>query len=524
MIRILHHPLTFLLVIGCLGPQAALCQATPDVGVIEPPKNEKTRTAETENKSKSVVFEQTDWGGKKAFIDAFKSVVNKRIKKPKQRIGFVFKDAQNEEVLVSYREGDQFHPASNIKLLTSAAALRQLGPRFKWRTEFRTKNRNGMSVESLWVRGSGDPSFSFGDLSTMVEKLKQLGISQIKGDLFLDASVFEISGLPPGFADKPQDGAYRPSIAGLNLNWNQIVITLSDVGKLHPHASVFPTSQYTRIRNAAKVRKKVKRVIQIRQEYRESHQEVLISGDLRSKRTQSFRRRIQHPLHFFGETMRHLLKEKGIFFEGKVRFEAVPKGTRRLLQHFSKPLADILKDVNAWSNNLSAEALVLTMAAQTKKGANFDVGLALIDKFAREQLGWKSHIISNGSGLFGQTRVSPKQFVQLLEFMHKESARFPEYRPSFAVSGLDGTLRRRLKGSQHFRVFAKTGTLDGVSGLSGYIVYKSSAVIIFSILQNDFKSTAQPIRKLQDDLVVLFAEVMDRLKGFKPPPTDETNP
>ena len=166
---------------------------------------------------------------------------------------------------------------------------------------------------------------------------------------------------------------------------------------------------------------------------------------------------------------------------------------RSAYRHDSRPLADILTDVNTWSNNVSAETLVLTLAKQSGKTANFKHGLAIVKKFASDELGWSDFVLTNGSGLFGKTSVTPTQILNLLSFMHKESVRFPEYRSSLAISGVDGTLKRRLKALKNVRVMAKTGTLNGVSGLSGYLVYDSGTVIAFSILQNDFKGSARPI-------------------------------
>ena len=340
----------------------------------------------------------------------------------------------------------------------------------------------------------------------MVERLKQLGIKEIRGDLILDATVFEHSGLPPGFSDKRQDGAYRASVAGLNLNWNQIVITLSDIGKKKPYISVFPPSNYVKITNDARVRKSAKKVIRIRQTYPSGRQKLRITGHVKTRSKRTFRRRIHQPLPFFGQALRRVLKQNGVRFEGKLRFSKLPKNTHRLLTHESRPLADILTDVNAWSNNLTAEILVLTLARQKTKSANFRSGLEVIKRFAQADLSWDTFELTNGSGLFGKTSVTPRQVAGLLSYMYQNESQLPEYRPSFAISGVDGTLKRRLKDLKGVQVFAKTGTLDGVSGLSGYLVYSSGSVIAFSILQNDFKGSARPIRQLQDQIIRRFVE------------------
>lgn len=452
------------------------------------------------------------WQGDPALIEALKPLVDNAETTNPQRLGFVFSDANTGRKLVSYQPDAHFHPASNIKLLTSAVALRTLGPRYRWNTEFRTRKRSGDSIDSLIVIAGGDPSFSFGDLSEMVEQLGQIGIKKIKGSIILDTDFFSREGLPdnlpPGYADKQQDGAYRAPISALNLNWNHIVISLSDNGNKRPFVSVFPPSDYIKIKNKALVSKKVKRVSRVEQTYIDNQQNIIITGQLKRRHRRTFRRRIEDPVAFFGSALRTLLSSKGIRFSGKIKVGSAKTRGSILVHHASDPLADILKDVNSWSNNVSAEVLVLTLAKEVKGTGKFAVGMKLLAGFAREKLKWKSFDIANGSGLFGETRVTPSQLVTLLNFMHRDAIQFPEYRPSLAVSGSDGTLRQRLKGLQSTFVHAKTGTLDGVSGLSGYLISDAPRVIAFSILQNDFKSPAKPVRQLQDRLVRAFLKAM----------------
>ena len=410
---------------------------------------------------------------------------------------------------------EALHPASNIKLLTSAAGLDILGPRYQWKTDLHTFSRNGSTIDSLIISGSGDPSIQLGHLSEWSAKLKGLGIKSIRGDIILDSRSFTFNGLPPGFADKNQDGAYRPALSSLNLNWNHIQITVIDRGHKKPHISVYPPSNYVSVRNESTVNSKVKRPIRIQMKRLKNRDEIRVSGQLKRKKKRTFRRRITRPLLFFGESMRTQLQRSGITFNGAVKFGGVEQPMVRLLRHESSPFVEIMRAINTWSNNLRAETVVLSIAQLTEKRAEFEAGITRIRRFAIEQLGWSDFTQTNGSGLFGHTRVSARQLTTLLSYMYQREDHFPDYRSSFAIAGVDGTMKHRLKTLGQTRVYAKTGTLDGISGLSGYLVFSDDRVVAFSILQNGFKGSAKPIRGLQDRVIREFIKTYESRAQIK---------
>ena len=413
-------------------------------------------------------------------------------------------DLKTNQVMVEYASNDLFHPASNIKLLTSAAALHVLGARHRWLTLVGTDRVKNQSIGNLIVRGGGDPSL--GDIAEWALKLMSQGILSIEGDIIIDASLFKSFGLPPGFEEKNQDGAYRPSISSINLNWNHILIKVTDRGKAAGHVAVFPPNDYVKIINQTRVTKKVKRPILVKQKVSKTNQQVVVKGELKRKKSRSFRRRIGSPLRFFEAVLRHQLSVYKIQFRGQVRFESNQSISIPLIEHESKPLSDVLKAVNSWSNNLTAEVLVLSIAKHLKRSTTFKNGLSAVSEFASEIVHWNDFHLTNGSGLFGSTRTSAQQMTRLLTFMYAHRDRYPDYRPSLAVAGEDGTMKNRLKDLERVGVFAKTGTLDGVSGLSGYLLMPDARMVAFSILQNDFTTSSKPIRQLQDDIVRVFVE------------------
>ena len=225
----------------------------------------------------------TQWLGSQQYIERIQKIVEAARERTPQRIGISFVDLKTNQVMVEYASNDLFHPASNIKLLTSAAALHVLGARHRWLTLVGTDRVKNQSIGNLIVRGGGDPSLSVGDIAEWALKLKSQGILSIEGDIIIDASLFKSFGLPPGFEEKNQDGAYRPSISSINLNWNHILIKVTDRGKAAGHVAVFPPNDYVKIINQTRVTKKVKRPILVKQKVSKTNQQVVVKGELKRK-------------------------------------------------------------------------------------------------------------------------------------------------------------------------------------------------------------------------------------------------
>ena len=439
-----------------------------------------------------------------------KEMIDHYMERDPHRLGIIVVDEEQRKTILSANSDAHFHPASNIKLLTSAAALVTLGPRYRWKTQFFGKNRVEDSIDDLVVVGSGDPSYSYDDLAKAVRALKENGIRRIQTQIVLDDSNFKFEGLPPGFSEKNQDGAYRPAISAFNLNWNQIEIAIYGSSKKKPKVSVFPSSSWIRVKNRTKTTSRVRRPIQVGQTYHKNYQLVSLKGQIKSGQTQRYRRRVDNPTQHFCAVIKRVLSHYDVQFDGTCQRGKKRRGSTLLFSHFSRTLDHILRDVNAWSNNLTAEALVYAMGDANGSTKPYVVGLNRVRSFAKTQIGWDQFRLHNGSGLFGRTAVSPRQLADLLSFMYRNLGAYPEYPGSLAVSEDDGTLKNRFKGLRGVKILGKTGTLDGVSGLSGYIVIEKNKWFSFSILQNDFKNSSLPIRKLQDEILSAIVEWLRR--------------
>jgi D-alanyl-D-alanine carboxypeptidase/D-alanyl-D-alanine-endopeptidase (penicillin-binding protein 4) len=204
-------------------------------------------------------------------------------------------------------------------------------------------------------------------------------------------------------------------------------------------------------------------------------------------------RRIDDPALYLGHTLRRLLEVRGVKFAGRVRSGTVPQGARLVHVAQSESLGEIVRRLNKSSNNFVAEQLLKTLGAHAKGApGSWPKGIEAVEEFLADAgIPRGAYLMKNGSGLNDTNRFSARQLVTLLRAMW---ARFPlhaEYVASLPVAGRDGTIRWRMEGSEaQGRLRAKTGTLENVTSLSGYVETAGRRTLAFAILVNDFPGRA----------------------------------
>jgi D-alanyl-D-alanine carboxypeptidase/D-alanyl-D-alanine-endopeptidase (penicillin-binding protein 4) len=249
--------------------------------------------------------------------------------------------------------------------------------------------------------------------------------------------------------------------------------------------------------------------LRVEQRARSGGVELDITGQIRAgEGTWELRRRLDDPARVAAEVFRKALADRGVRLRARaIGSGAVPATAKLLAFHDSAPLSDVLRLVNKHSDNYIAESMLKTLGAETKVTpgpATWADGLAAMQaQLARIGLPPGSYRCENGSGLFGSTAVSPKQLLALLAAAHRDYRIGPDLVASLPVGGQDGTLARRWAGRPAMgRVRAKTGTLDKVSSLAGYIGVDGGHLRAFAILANDIPPGQRPAtRALADDMV-----------------------
>ena len=369
------------------------------------------------------------------------------------------------------------NPASTMKLVTTYAALEMLGPTHQWKTEFYTDGtlNNGILQGNLYLKGGGDPKLNMEKLWLLMRDLRANGVQQITGDLVLDRNFFEQPQLPV-FNDDGNDEnkpfLVKPDALMVNLKALRFVAR-NDSGKVL--VSVEPPIASIRIDNQVKAINAKQCTGDVR--YNPVTQTdgsviVTVSGQLADGcNSQTYLSLLDHATYTAG-AVRAIWKELGGSIQGQDRQASVPKGAKLLARAFSPDLAEIIRDINKYSNHTMAQQLVLSLGAQFRTDADGDDAKAA-QRVIRQWLAKKGitapHLVmENGSGLSRAERVSAREMAQMLQAAWK-SPYAAEFISSLPIAGKDGTMRKRLKTTaMNGQAHIKTGTLNTVRAISGF--------------------------------------------------------
>ena len=369
------------------------------------------------------------------------------------------------------------NPASTMKLVTTYAALEMLGPTHQWKTEFYTDGTlsNGILQGNLYLKGGGDPKLNMEKLWLLMRDLRANGVQQITGDLVLDRSFFEQPQLPvfdDDGNDKNKPFLVKPDSLMVNLKALRFVAR-NDAGKVL--ISVEPPIASIRIDNQVKAVNTKQCTGDVR--YNPVTQAdgsvlVTVSGQLADGcNSQTYLSLLDHATYTAG-AVRAIWKELGGSIQGQDRQAPVPKNAKLLARAYSPDLAEIIRDINKYSNNTMAQQLFLSLGAQFRSDADGDDAKAA-QRVIRQWLAKKGitapHLVmENGSGLSRAERVSAREMAQMLQAAWK-SPYAAEFISSMPIAGKDGTMRKRLKTTaMNGQAHIKTGTLNTVRAISGF--------------------------------------------------------
>jgi len=394
--------------------------------------------------------------------------------------------------LVAIEADRSLRPASNLKLVTTAAALTLLGPDWSFRTRFTSAAalEQGELRGDLVVRAGGDPLLDLeaaGEVEALLapalDALQAAGLRRIGGALVLDEGSFEAPAPGPSWPSGDRWKEYCALAGGFSANAGCLTVTL------HPTAGG-PAQVDVRPRAHGYAQKLGVRTVGARQtlDVRVSglDQQVRVEGALPSDVPEwSTRFAVSDPVDLFGRVLLGALKRRGIALGGPLVRERRPATGERLLATLASPLAGVLGPINKHSNNACADQLFLALGDAvvgrgTRAGGRAAVGQALADL----GLDAASLVQVDGSGLSRENRVSARQITSLIDaVLRRGGAAARQYVDSLAAPAEDGTLERRFRDADlAARVRAKTGFINGTSALSGLIDARDGRTLAFSIL------------------------------------------
>ena len=438
------------------------------------------------------------------------------------RWGVLVETADDGQVLYSRDAGRLFVPASNLKLITTAAALARLGADFRWTTTVLARGaRHGDTlVGDLQVVGRGDPTFAVdatGDsvdelhaLRPWVDSLAARGIGVIRGRVTGDASAFPDPPLGRGWAWDDLDADYAAPVGALQFNESVAWIEVEPGIGAGAAASLLlvPRDAPLRIFGTVATAPADSNVAQLTWSRAPFGDSVTVGGRLSAGHaTARLPVAVSDPTRYFEAALTEMLEEGGVAVTGDT--EPAGATAETLFTWQSPPLSQVLPLLLKPSQNQIAETLLRTLGLQIKGVGSVDSGRAVVrDVLAECGVAPDAWVLADGSGLSRYNEVAPEAIAAVLEAMYRRPD-FPVFLDALPVAGMDGTLATRLVGTAAAgNAHAKTGSMSGVRTLSGYVRAASGETLLFVLLANDVMAPRRVVEAAQDRIV-------ERLANFK---------
>lgn len=435
-------------------------------------------------------------------------------------LGFVAVRLRDGALLAESNGDALINPASNAKLITAAAALDVLKPEYRFKTEYYVQGslKEGTLYGNLVVKGYGDPTIVTERLSYIANELFLFGIEKITGSVVVDGSWFDAVEEARGWEiEESPDRAYAAPVSALAVNYNATAVYVRpgpEPGK-PAIVKIDPPSEHVVLEGEVLTEAVGSGVRVVSDEHKDevtgkTTTLVTVEGSI-GPRESPFRiyRRIYGPEKHFGSVLVTMLQQRGVKVRHSVLEGRVPDGARLVLVDRSSTLTEIVADLNHYSNNIIAETLIKAMGAEVLGApGTFGNGLAVARTFLEEKVGFTkgSYTFENGSGLNDVNRFTARQLTRLLQYMYTDFEGGHELTTSLAIAGTQGTIHFRMRDTPaQRRLRAKTGTLRGVSALSGYVVQPSGEVVAFAFLSQGFKNGASSIWKVQNRVGIALA-------------------
>jgi len=404
-------------------------------------------------------------------------------------------------------------PASNMKLLTSSAALLYLGPNENFTTNFLYSGniKDSTLYGNIFVKGDFDPMFRTKDFDSVITKFETAGIKKIYGNIYADVSNIDSLYFGKGWMWDDNPGSYMPYLSSLNINKNSVKIYYepSKVGENALLKFDVPSDYYT-YQNELITTNEDTSNIEITRDWLLESNHIKIDGDISYKRKlDSSSVNITNPPEYFLSLFAEKLKANGIELDGITGYGSI-SGNVDTITQVKRNLSEIVNETNKESDNLNAEMLLRKLSEKYFTGsASAKKGLKLIDSLIIS-LGRspKTFVFADGSGLSHYNLLSTSLIVDLLKYLYEEKPGiYSLLYESLPIAGIDGTLEKRMRsGNAYKNVHAKTGTISGVSSLSGYLQNSNSHMLAFSIFIQNYSGSSRLARKIQDKICNILSE------------------
>ena len=428
---------------------------------------------------------------------------------PSEALSVVVLPVQNGSVRLQHQAGLARNPASLMKLVTTTAALDLLGPVFTWRTPVYLDGqvRDGVLQGHLYIQGSGDPRLGVEQLWLLMRRVQALGVRSIQGDIVLDRSVFSVPPQDPGGFDGEPLRPYNAAPDGLLINYKSLLLQFvpdaaNKLARVHaepPLAGVkLPASVPLSTADCSDYRGGLKADFSNPLNIVFNGNYPLACGE------KTWPLAYTEPERFAARAVHGMWLQLGGQLSGSVREAAPAPGLKPVLFHESPTLAEVVRDINKFSNNVMAEQLFLTLAVQKRGSGTPALAVDVVQSWWRERLvTLEPPHMDKGSGLSRDARISAQALAGLLQWAWAQPF-MPELVASLPLTGLDGTLKRSKSiASAHL----KTGSLRDAMGIAGYVDAANGQRYVLVAMVNH--ANAAQARPVMDALI-------DWTAGIKP--------
>ncbi|SCK58434.1 D-alanyl-D-alanine carboxypeptidase / D-alanyl-D-alanine-endopeptidase (penicillin-binding protein 4) [Streptomyces sp. WMMB 714] len=440
----------------------------------------------------------------------------------------VVSDAADGDVLYERHSGKRMMPASNTKLLTAAAALGVLGPGYRYRTDVLAHgDRSGGRLDGdLYLRGTGDPTLLAEDYDALAADVAASGIKEVTGRLVADDTRFDSQRLGRSWAADDESAYYSSQISALSVapdtDYDTGSVRLevapgSAPGK-KPKVKMVPGNDYVDVEVTAEtVAEDGDSTLSVDREH--GGNTLTVSGGIPAGADpEESWTSVWEPTGYAASVFAGALKDHGVRVAGKTETgKATPDGARRVARHKSMPVSELNVPFLKLSNNNHAEVLTKTMGYEAGGEGTWEEGLKAVQGFLKKEgvdTGTLRQV--DGSGLSRMNNVPAAEFGALLRAVRDKPwfGKFHDALPVACAPGRmkGGTLRTRMCGTPaELNAHAKTGSLTGASGLSGYVDDAGGRRLVFSIVLNNY--LAESVKDIEDEIVVALAESGDGASG-----------
>ena len=444
-------------------------------------------------------------------------------------LGIKVVELESDETIYEWNPLALFNPASNNKLYTCIAALAILDSNQTFSTSVY------QDTSALYLVGGGDPHLTLEQLDTMARtisdtmklhlgrdywfqnnrvRMRTIDLAKKLNYLILDDSMLDGVPYGPGWMWDEGSWWYAAQISALSINENCVDFYVTPGITGQPVLiKTNPVTDFISITNQSKTVNDTTNFMELKieRDWKKQTNSFTITGNVMdTASTDTFQRNVHDPTMYSGTVFAEMLQTRGINIKHVIKAPLSP-GAIKLAEHKSRPVNHALTEFMKRSENLTAELLVKHIGAVVYDTVGtWNNGLLAIKSFLHDTVGIDTNTfrLSDGSGVSRYNYSSPEHFIKLLTWAYNDKVIRDQFLSTFPIVGWVGTLDERMKNEDStVKIIAKTGTLSGVSCLSGYIFTTRGDPLAFSILMNGYVDEAKPFRNLQDRIVSALTDI-----------------